>query len=142
MPGNETKTMSNDAMIVQLEGFKSQLEELRKTIDKYNNDVHGHIDRKINSDVQNDLLLMRNEITKETDQKLSRQMDKFKELQKTIIMVFLFGITATVGTTAYFSKSGKDQVTVKEIGELYKLISQENRKNVKQTQVIIDPSNP
>lgn len=143
---DEDELMKHETEIVILSDRMEQLglkvDELKNSLKGDVGDIHKHIERKFSDELKLCSLSLKQEISEETDKKITRSIDSIKAMIKTWAMLLLFGVSGTVGVTAYIAtvKSNEPQHSLaQDMVELYKVISQENRKNVKQTEVIMKP---
>lgn len=95
-------------------------------LDKKVEQLCGNVEAKVNADIMLKMMEQEKKITEATDA-------KFKSNIIAIISIFLFGITASVGTTAYFTTEANktESITMNEINELNKTIIREVTKSNK-----------
>lgn len=143
---DEDELMKHEAEIAiigdRMEQLGIKVDDLKISIKSDVGDIHKHIERKFSDELKLCSLSLKQEITLETDKKITDSIDNIKAMIKTWAMLLLFGVSGTVGVTAYIAmvKSNEPKSSVaQDMVELYKVISQENRKNVKQTEVIMKP---
>lgn len=149
MSNEEEETMKHEAEIAILSDRMEQLgikvDDLKVTFKGMVEEIHRHIERKFADEMKIGLLQLKQEMTADTDTKIASSIDSIKGMIKTWAVLITLGVSGTIGVTSYISSTQQESFTVEskttaqEMGELYKIISQENRKNVKQTEVIMNP---
>ena len=145
MQEHDDKTMVQELEILNLSKDMQHLTEsfasLKDTLEKNNTEIHNHINRKFSDEMTIGLLTLKNEMRAYTDDKVSGAVSDLKIVIKTWASLVVVVVALTVGTITYINTSHikNDSSPAADMTELFKVMMQENRKNVKQTQVIIEP---
>lgn len=145
MPEHDDKNMVQELEILNLSKDMQHLTEsfasLKDTLEKNNIEIHNHINRKFSDEMTIGLLTLKNEMTKYTDDKVSGAVSDLKTVIKTWASLVVVVVALTVGVITYINTDHikNNSFPATDMAELFKVMMQENRKNVKQTQIIIEP---
>lgn len=145
----ENGDMSQEQEIVVLSKDMQHLTEsfkdLKDTLTERDVEIHNHINRKFSDEMTIGLLTLKNEMMKYTDDKVSVSVSEIKTIIKTWASLVVVVVAITVSVITYVNNRPAPvpatitQSSASEMAELFKIMMQENRKNVKQAQVIIEP---